>query len=123
MIHTYQTKENLAPFFLKTISRCISKYNKVFYLEIIIEVLNINKLMPQNPFYLGWNKGWSFLFYLEGGTPKIEASGFGIAMTTDIKKGESPFQTADRLIVKEQRNRKSRYYSWIRSIKLRDESN
>ena len=56
--------------------------------------------MPQNPFYLGWNKGWSFLFYLEGGTPKIEASGFGIAMTTDIKKGESLFQRADRLILK-----------------------
>ena len=46
--------------------------------------------MPQNPFYLGWNKGWSFLFYLEGGTPKIEASGFGIALSTDIKRGESP---------------------------------
>ena len=56
--------------------------------------------MPQNPFYLGWNKGWSFLFYLEGGTSKIEARGFGIAMTTDIKKGESPSKTADRLILK-----------------------
>ena len=56
--------------------------------------------MPQNPFYLGWNKGWSFLFYLEGGTPKIEASGFGIAITTDIKKEESPSQAADRLILK-----------------------
>ena len=76
--------------------------------------------MPQNPFYLGWNKGWSFLFYLEGGTPKIEASGFGIAMST---KGESHSQTADRLIFKEQRNRKSRYYSWIRSTKLGNISN
>ena len=83
----------------------------------------MSKLMLQNPFYLGWNKGWSFLFYLEGGTPKIEASGFGIAMSTDIKRGESPSQTADRLIFKEQRNRKSRYYSWIRSIKFRDDSN
>ena len=72
--------------------------------------------MPQNPFRLGWNKGWSFLFFLEGGTPKIEASGFGIAMTTDIRKGESPFQTADRLVLKEQRNRKSIYYSWLKSI-------
>ena len=70
--------------------------------------------MPQNHFYFGWNKGCSFLLYLEGGTPKIYASGFGIAMTTDIKKGESHSQTADRLIFKEQRNRKSRYYSWIR---------
>ena len=45
--------------------------------------------MPQNPFYLGWNKGWSFLFYLEVGTPKIEASGFGITMSTDIKGEKS----------------------------------
>ena len=72
--------------------------------------------MIQNPFRLGWNKGWSFLFYFEGGIPRIEASGFGISMTTDIKIGESPSQTADRLIFREQRNRKSRYYSWIKSI-------
>ena len=71
--------------------------------------------MPNNPFRLGWNKGWSFLFYFEGGIPKIEASGFGIAMTTIITNGESPSQTADRLILREQRNRKSRYYSWIKS--------
>ena len=43
--------------------------------------------MPKNPFHLEWNKGWSFLFFLEGGIPKIEASSFGIVMTTDIKKG------------------------------------
>ena len=29
--------------------------------------------MYRNPFYLGWNKGWSFLFFLEGGIAKIEA--------------------------------------------------
>ena len=52
--------------------------------------------MPQNPFYLGWNKDWSFLFYLEGGTPKIEAS--GTAMSTDIKRGESPSQNADKFL-------------------------
>ena len=53
--------------------------------------------MPQNPFYLGWNKGWSFLFYLERGTPKIVASGgFGIARSIAIKKGESHSQTTDR---------------------------
>ena len=72
---------------------------------------------------MGGIKVGLFLFYLEGGIPKIEASGFGIAMTTDIKKGESPSQTADRVIFKEQRNRKSRYYSWIRSIKIKDNSN
>ena len=73
--------------------------------------------MPKNPFRLGWNKGWSFLFYFEGGIPKIEASGFGIEMTTNIINGESPSQSADRLILQEQRNRKSRYYSWIKSLK------
>ena len=57
-----------------------------------------------------------FYLFLEGGTPKIEASGFGIAMTTDIKQGESPSQTADRLVFKEQRNRKSLYCSWLKSI-------
>ena len=72
--------------------------------------------MPKNPFHLLWNKVWSFLFYLEGGTPKIEASGFCIAINTNIKKGESPSQTADRLVFKEQQNRKQRYYSWIKSI-------
>ena len=73
-------------------------------------------MMAQNPFHIGWNKGWTFLFFLEGGTPKIEASGFGIAMTTEIKKGESPAQTADRLVFKEQRNRKSRYFAWSKSV-------
>ena len=72
--------------------------------------------MPINPFHLGCNKGWSFLFFLEGGIPKIEASGFDIAMNTDIKKGELPWQTADRLVFKKQRNRRSRYYFWIKSI-------
>ena len=66
----------------------------------IIEVINISKSIPQNTFYLGWNKFLSFLIYLEGGTPEIEASGVGIAFTSDIKKGESLFQRADRLILK-----------------------
>ena len=72
--------------------------------------------MYRNPFYLGWNKGWSFLFFLEGGIAKIEAKGFGISITTKVKKGESPLESADRLVSKEQRIRKSRYYSWIKSI-------
>ena len=71
--------------------------------------------MYRNPFYLGWNKGWSFLFFLEGGVAKIEAKGFGISITTKVEKGESPLETADRLVLKEQRIRKSRYYSWVKS--------
>ena len=69
--------------------------------------------MHKNPFHLGWDKDKSFLFFLDGGTPKIEASGFSIAIATDIKRGESPYQTADRLVFKEQRNRKSIYYSCL----------
>ena len=72
--------------------------------------------MYRNPFYLGWNKGWSFLFFLEGGIAKIEAKGFGISITTKVEKGESPLESADRLVSKEQRIRKSRYYSWVKSI-------
>ena len=72
--------------------------------------------MYRNPFYLGWNKGWSFLFFLEGGNAKIEAKGFGISITSKAKKGESPSETVDRLDYKEQRIRKSRYNSWIRYI-------
>ena len=76
--------------------------------------------MNPNPFYIGWNKGWSFLFFFEGATPKVEAKGFGISVTTTIKKGESPYQSADRLILREQINRKSRYYAWLRSINNKD---
>ena len=72
--------------------------------------------MYQNPFYLGWNKGWSFLIFLEGGIVKIEAKGFGISITTEVENGESLLETADRLVLKEQRIRKSRYYSWVKSI-------
>ena len=54
--------------------------------------------MYRNPFYLGWNKGWSFLFFLEGGIAKIEAKGFGISITTKVEKGESPLESADRLV-------------------------
>ena len=72
--------------------------------------------MYKNPFYLTWNKGWSFILFLEGGVAKIEARGFGISITSSIKKGESPVESADRLIVKEQRRRKSIYYSWIKSL-------
>ena len=74
--------------------------------------------MNQNPFNLTWNKGWSFTFFLEGGIAKIEAIGFGISIITNIQKGESPKETADRLINKEQRRRKSIYNAWIKSLKL-----
>ena len=84
--------------------------------EITLNLLSQKNAMYRNPFYLGWNKGWSFLFFLEGGIAKIEAKGFGISITTKVEKGESPLESADRLVLKEQRIRKSRYNSWIRFI-------
>ena len=72
--------------------------------------------MLQNPFCLGWNKGWSFLFFFEGGVPKIEAKGFGISRISTLQNGESPAECADRLVFKEDRKRKARYYSWYRSL-------
>ena len=53
---------------------------------------------------------------MEGGIVKIEAKGFGISITTKVEDGESLLETADRLVSKEQRIRKSRYYSWVKSI-------
>ena len=57
-----------------------------------------------------------FFIFLEGGIAKIDAKGFGISISTKIQEGESPLESADRLVFKEQRIRKSRYYSWVRSI-------
>jgi len=73
--------------------------------------------MKSNPFYQSWNKGWSFLFFFEGGKPKIEAKGLGISLITNIEKGETPNETADRLILREQCRRKSLHNSWIKSLK------
>jgi len=49
-----------------------------------------------------------FLFFLEGGIAIIEAKGFGISITTKVEKGESPNESTDRLLSKEQRIKKSR---------------
>ena len=68
--------------------------------------------MYRNPLHLGWSKGWFFYFFLEGGIAKIEPKGFYISNTTKVEKGESP----DRLVSKEQRIRKLRYCSWVKSI-------
>ena len=49
---------------------------------------------------MGGIKAGLFSFILKEELLKFEANGFGIAMTTDIKKGESPSQKADRLNLK-----------------------
>ena len=73
--------------------------------------------MFNNPFYLRWNKDWIFTLFLEGGKTKIAARGLGVIIINDILFGETPPEAADRLILKEDRNRKSLYYSWRRSLK------
>tara|TARA_B100000212_G_scaffold111366_1_gene82906 strand:- start:108 stop:287 length:180 start_codon:yes stop_codon:yes gene_type:complete len=50
-------------------------------------------------------------FFLERATTKVEAREYGTSITITIEKGESPYESEDRLVLKEQRNRKSRYYS------------
>ena len=57
-----------------------------------------------------------FSIFFRGWYCKIEAKGFGISITTKVEQGESPLESADRLVWKEQRIRKSRYYSWVKSI-------
>jgi len=46
--------------------------------------------MYRNPFYLGWNKGWSFLFFLEGGIAKIEAKGLVFLLQQKLRKENHP---------------------------------
>ena len=57
-----------------------------------------------------------FSIFFVGGIANIEAKGFGISIMTKVEKGELPLESADRLVSKEQRIRKSRYYSWVKSI-------
>ena len=53
---------------------------------------------------------------MAGGIAKIEAKGFCISIATKVEEGESPLESEVRLVSKEQRIRKSRYYSWVKSI-------
>ena len=46
--------------------------------------------MYRNPFYLGWNKGWSFLFFLEGGIAKIEAKVLVFLLQQKLRKENHP---------------------------------
>ena len=73
--------------------------------------------MSNNPFYLQWNKDWSFTLFLEGGKSRIEAKGLGIIIVKDILFGETPKEAADRLIIREHKHRRSLYHSWQRSIR------
>jgi hypothetical protein len=67
-----------------------------------------------NPFHLRWLQGWSFQTVLMEGHVQIEAYGFGIRLRTPLLAGESPRSGADRLVLQEDRHRRSLYHSWRR---------
>jgi hypothetical protein len=72
--------------------------------------------MP-NPFHLPWLCGWQFRVTLEGGRTRLEATGFGIRLFTDLGPGESPIDAADRLVLAEDRRRRSLHASWLRQVR------
>ena len=67
-----------------------------------------------NPFRVRWLEGWAFQTVLQGGQPTIEAYGFGVCLRGEIAQGESPFEAADRLVLEEDRLRRSLRNAWKR---------
>ncbi|WP_295473902.1 copper-binding protein [Synechococcus sp. UW140] len=67
-----------------------------------------------NPFRVRWLEGWTFQTVLIGGRALIEAYGFGVCLRTDIEAGESPNEAADRLVLVEDRLRRSLRNAWKR---------
>jgi len=67
-----------------------------------------------NPFRVRWLEGWTFQTVLQGGQPTIEAYGFGVCLRGEIGLGESPIEAADRLVLEEDRLRRSLRNAWKR---------
>jgi hypothetical protein len=67
-----------------------------------------------NPFGLRWLQGWTFQTVLMEGHVQIEAHGYGIRLRTPLQPGESPRAAADRLVLEEDRRRRSLYQAWRR---------
>ena len=66
----------------------------------------------RNSFYLYWNKNWTFqIVHMEGGF-FIEAIGLGVKLRKPFLATENPLAAADKLVYKEDKNRKSLYSSW-----------
>ena len=68
-----------------------------------------------NPFQVRWLQGWSFEVMLMEGKVQVEAKGFGIKLRTPVYPGETPHAAADRLVLAEDRRRRSLYQAWRRS--------
>ena len=65
-----------------------------------------------NPFYIYWNKNWTFrIVHMEGGI-YIEAKGLGAQERKPLMGIESPLKVADDLVYREDKNRKFLFNSW-----------
>ncbi len=71
-----------------------------------------------NPFSIRWLEGWSFQTVLMEGAVQVEAHGFGICLRTPVLTGESPITAADRLVLAEDRRRRSLHAAWLRGQQL-----
>ena len=73
-----------------------------------------------NPFRLRWLDGWTFQTVLMEGDVQVEARGFGICLRTRVQPGETPRTAADRLVLEEDRRRRSLHHAWLRGQTMPD---
>lgn len=71
-----------------------------------------------NPFRLRWLQGWTFQVVLMEGHVQVEAHGFGICIRTAVQPGETPHSAADRLVLAEDRRRRSLHNAWLKGQDL-----
>jgi len=65
-----------------------------------------------NPFFIYWNKNWTFqIVHMEGGV-YIEAKGLGVLIKKPLLATESPFMSADKLVYKEDKYRNKIFNIW-----------
>ena len=67
-----------------------------------------------NPFRLRWLEGWTFQVVLMEGHVQVEAQGFGITLRTPVLPQETPQAAADRLVLDEDRRRRTLRQAWLR---------
>ena len=67
-----------------------------------------------NPFHVRWLQGWTFQLVLMEGKVMVEANGFGICLRTALLHGETPQDTADRLVLEEDTRRHALHQAWLK---------
>ena len=69
-----------------------------------------------NPFFIYWNKNWTFqIVHMEGGI-YLEAKGLGVLLRKPFLANETPSSAADNLVYCEDKNRKSLFNSWKKKL-------